>query len=75
MPNLSHLPQGALYQLGTKTPLMVGDGVAINGPYDTIGTVIKCSDHPDKDGEYLSLIRGHGHKVPEGFYTRVSFPK
>ena len=68
-----NLPHGALYQLGTKTPLEPGSWVAINGPYDKVGTVVSCSDHPDNDGEYLNLIRGRGMKILEGMYIVASF--
>ena len=66
-----NLPQGALYQLETQTQLEPGTGVAINGPYDKIGFVVKSE--LQENGKYLNLIRGRGQKVPKGFYASVSF--
>lgn len=44
-----------LYQLRSKNKLNVGDYVAINGPYDTYGIVLKSDTFPYG---HLNLIRG-----------------
>lgn len=57
---------GNLYQLRHKTELAVGSYVAVNGPYDTYGVVLKVLDKSDKG--YLHLIRG----VPDQHKTVVA---
>ena len=47
---------GQLYQLASKTQLSPGSYVAVNGPWDTFGSVQKSSVQPD--GTFLNLIRG-----------------
>lgn len=47
---------GALYQLRSKTALASGAYVAVNGPYDKFGVVLRSTLQPD--GGYLNLIRG-----------------
>lgn len=49
---------GNLYQLRYKYGAYVGATVAINGPYDTIGRVLKLKD-TNKEGT-LCLVRGIG---------------
>lgn len=47
---------GQLYQLTSKHSLAPGSYVAVNGPFDRFGLVIK-SDKKE-DGQFLNLIRG-----------------
>lgn len=47
---------GQLYQLSSRRQLSAGDYVAVNGPWDTYGQVIKSDLQPD--GTHLNLIRG-----------------
>lgn len=47
---------GQLYQLVSKTQLPAGAYVAVNGPWDTFGSV--QSSKVQEDGNYLNLIRG-----------------
>lgn len=60
---------GQLYQFRTKTQLSEGSYVAVNGPWDTFGVVVKSTHEPipslgessfevDHLGPYLNLIRG-----------------
>lgn len=72
MPIYQHdLRDGALYQLATKTPLNPGSWVAINGPHDKVGIVIKSEEK--ENGEYLNLIRGKGMKILKDMYIVASF--
>lgn len=50
---------GHLYQLTSIRKLCAGDFVAVNGPWDKYGSVVK-SERKD-DGNYLNLIRGRGN--------------
>jgi hypothetical protein len=54
---------GQLYQFSTKTPLGTGNYVAVNGPWDTFGTVV--SSTAKEDGSHLNLIRGCRPKIGE----------
>jgi hypothetical protein len=60
---------GQLYQLTSRGRQVPGAYVAVNGPHDTFGTVLK-SDQKD-DGSYLNLIRGC--KLRPGERTVASF--
>lgn len=55
---------GRLYQLKGRSEIFKGSNVAVNGPYDTYGYVIK-SEKQEKDGEitYLHLVRGTGEDL------------
>lgn len=46
---------GSLYQLFSSRQLPVSSYVAVNGPHDTYGIILKSEP---KDGKYLNLIRG-----------------
>ena len=52
---------GQLYQLTTKRLARVGEYVAINGPWDSHGVVLKSTPKPE--GGYLNLIRGVAPKA------------
>lgn len=47
---------GQLYQLHSKSQLHAGAYVAVNGPWDRYGVVLKSD--PQADGRHLNLIRG-----------------
>lgn len=47
---------GQLYQLYSDRACHAGAYVAVNGPWDTFGVVLKST--PQEDGRYLNLIRG-----------------
>lgn len=47
---------GQLYQLSSARRLPAGTFVAVNGPWDTFGAVLKSE--PLADNTYLNLIRG-----------------
>lgn len=47
---------GQLYQLTSTGRQVLGAYVAINGPHDTFGTVVRSE--LKGDGSYLNLIRG-----------------
>lgn len=55
---------GNQYQLRSNSQVPNGCNVAVNGPYDTYGYVIK-SDKEVKDGRttYLHLVRGTGKEL------------
>ncbi len=47
---------GHLYQLYSSGPVHSGAYVAVNGPWDRYGIVLKSQ--PQADGRHLNLIRG-----------------
>lgn len=47
---------GHLYQLRSKHQLPPGAYVAVNGPWDTFGSILKSE--VQANGEFLNLIRG-----------------
>lgn len=57
---------GNLYQLVSDSFLPNKSSVAINGPYDKYGFVVKSERRVGKHGriEYLNLIRGTGGQKP-----------
>ena len=55
---------GALYQLRSKRSLQKGQDVAVNGPWDKYGYIIKPISETE-DGT-LFLIRGTGNTPRQG---------
>lgn len=47
---------GSLYQLHSRSQLQANAYVAVNGPHDTYGRVLRSD--PTTDGNFLNLIRG-----------------
>jgi hypothetical protein len=56
---------GALYQLSSRQRLTAGAYVAVNGPFDQFGVIMRCTLR--EDGLFDHLIRGvqrRPHETP-----------
>ena len=61
------MSHGALYQLRHPSKLIVGQPVAINGPYDRFGYVVAVKD-TNAEGQTLYLLRGTGGSIARRGY-------
>ena len=56
---------GLLYQLSSRQCLTTGTYVAVNGPFDRFGVILRCTLR--EDGLFEHLIRGvrqRSHETP-----------